>query len=60
MTAFFQQRFAEQNHGEVFFAFFPGLPRETLQRVFNVLDPTETGWVAGVELTYLEAGEMEF
>lgn len=39
----------------------PGLERETLQRVFNVLDPTETGWVAGVELTYLEAGEkLEF
>mgnify|MGYP002803552946 CR=1 FL=1 len=34
-----------------------GLERETLQRVFNVLDPTETGWVAGVELTYLETFE---
>ena len=32
-----------------------GMPRETLVRVFNVLDPTDTGWVAGVELQYLEA-----
>jgi len=31
------------------------MPRETLVRVFNVLDPTDTGWVAGVELQYLEA-----
>jgi len=34
-----------------------GMPRETLVRVFNVLDPTDTGWVAGVELQYLETFE---
>eukprot|EP00435_Cladocopium_sp_Y103_P046647 s503_g13.t1 len=34
-----------------------GMPRETLVRVFNVLDPTDTGWVAGVELEYLETFE---
>lgn len=28
---------------------------ETLLRVFNTLDPTNTGWLAATELQYLEA-----
>jgi len=35
------------------------LPRETLVRVFNVLDTTATGWVSLAEFGYLEAFETK-
>ncbi|CAE7792655.1 Ankyrin-3 [Symbiodinium microadriaticum] len=35
------------------------LPRETLIRVFNVLDTTATGWVSLAEFGYLEAFETK-
>mmetsp|Transcript_10837 Transcript_10837/g.25950 ORF Transcript_10837/g.25950 Transcript_10837/m.25950 type:complete len:593 (+) Transcript_10837:1-1779(+) len=35
------------------------LPRETLIRVFNVLDTTATGWVSEGEFTYLETFETK-
>ena len=34
-----------------------GMSSESLLRVFNVLDPTNTGWVALSELGYLETFE---
>ncbi|CAK9059346.1 unnamed protein product [Durusdinium trenchii] len=35
-----------------------GMAPETLLRVFNTLDPTNTGWLAATELQYLETFEM--